>query len=208
MKELSIFVLSLFIYVLIFALISAFYFKESFQGVSYMSSIGQTFYELFILLTTANFPDVMLPAYNVGWTQSIIFIVFLTVGLYFFLNIILASVFNVFKGRIEDEAEKNHDNRIQRILECINRYSEESQENMDYYQAKEFFAFVFNWKFQKKNLMLLDKNDVRTWRKLTKLLSHEPTSGCPVHKKIFSKEAILKLFSTSKFIKYSRNVRK
>ena len=67
-----------------------------------MSSVGQTFYELFILLTTANFPDVMLPAYNVGWTESIIFIVFLTVGLYFFLNIILASVFNVFKGRIED----------------------------------------------------------------------------------------------------------
>ena len=79
---------------------------------------------------------------------------------------------------------------------------------MDYYQAKEFFAYVFNWRFQKKNLMLLDKNDVRTWRKLTKLLSHESTPGCAVHKKIFAKEAILKLFSTSKFIKYSRNVRK
>ena len=31
---------------------------------------------------------------------------------------------------------------------------------MDYYQAKEFFAFVFNWKFTKKNLILIDKNDV------------------------------------------------
>ena len=110
-----------------------------------MSSIKETFYELFILLTTANFPDVMLPAYNVGWTQSLIFIIFLTVGLYFFLNIILASVFNVFKGRIEDQAKENHEKRIERILECINRYSDESQEHLDYYQAKEFFAFVFNW---------------------------------------------------------------
>ena len=79
---------------------------------------------------------------------------------------------------------------------------------MDYYQAKEFFAFVFNWKFQKKNLILIDKNDVRTWRKLTKLLSSEPTPGCPTHQKIFMKEGILKLFSTSQFIKYFRSVRR
>ena len=101
MKELAIFVASLFIYVLIFALLCAFYFRESFQGVVYMHSIHETYNELFILLTTANFPDVMLPAYNVSWEYTIIFIIFLSVGLYFFLNIILASVFNVFKGRIE-----------------------------------------------------------------------------------------------------------
>ena len=171
MKELAIFVLSLFIYVLIFALLSAFYFKESFQGVSYMSSIHQTFNELFILLTTANFPDVMLPAYNVSWTQTIIFIIFLTVGLFFFLNIILASVFNVFKGRVEGQFNKKEENRTRRIIESINRYAEESKEHMDYYQAKEFFAFVFNWQFRKENLILVNKNDVRTWRKLVKLLS-------------------------------------
>ena len=79
---------------------------------------------------------------------------------------------------------------------------------MDYYQAKEFFAFVFDWKFQKKNLILVDKNDVRTWRKLTKNLSSEPTPGCPTHQKIFMKDGILKLFSTSQFMKYFRSVRK
>lgn len=105
MWELAIFVASLFIYILIFALIAAFYFKESFQGVVYMPTIHQTFFELFILLTTANFPDVMLPAYNVSWVNTLIFIIYLSVGLYFFLNIILASVFNVFKGRIEDQAK-------------------------------------------------------------------------------------------------------
>ena len=105
MKELAIFVASLFIYVLMFALISAFYFKESFQGVVYMPTIHQTYFELFITLTTANFPDVMLPAYNVSWIYTIIFIIYLSVGLYFFLNIILASVFNVFKGRVEIDAK-------------------------------------------------------------------------------------------------------
>ena len=173
-----------------------------------MSSIHETFNELFILLTTANFPDVMLPAYNVGWTQSIIFIIFLTIGLYFFLNIILASVFNVFKGRVEGQFNKNHENRTRRIIESINRYAEESKEYMDYYQAKEFFAFVFNWQFKKKNLILVNKNDVRTWRKLVKLLSQESYQGCSTHEKIFLKDRIIKLFSSSQFIKYSRNVRK
>ena len=147
MKELAIFVASLFIYVLIFALLCAFYFRESFQGVMYMSSIHETFFELFILLTTANFPDVMLPAYNVSWQYTLIFIIYLSVGLYFFLNIILASVFNVFKGRIEKDAKENHDSRIERINDAINRYSVHDKETMDYYQAKEFFAFVFSWNF-------------------------------------------------------------
>ena len=173
-----------------------------------MPTIHQTFYELFILLTTANFPDVMLPAYNVSWEFTIIFIIYLAVGLYFFLNIILASVFNVFKGRIEDQAKNNHEQRITRIIDSYNRYSEVEKETMDYYQAKEFFAFVFNWQFNKKNLVLINKNDVRTWRKIVKLYCHETTIGCPVHEKIFYKEEILKLFSSSQFIKYSRNVRK
>ena len=113
------------------------------------------------------------------------------------MNIILASVFNVFKGRIEDQAKENHENRISRIIECINRYSDEGKEHLDYYQAKEFFAFVFNWPFKKKNLQLVDKNDVRTWRKLTKLICHEPKPNCPIHEKIMMKEDILRLFSTS-----------
>ena len=79
---------------------------------------------------------------------------------------------------------------------------------MDYYQAKEFFAFVFNWDFKKKNLILTDKNDVRTWRKLGKLLCHEPTVGCAVHEKVFYKVEIIQLFSSSSFIKYTRNLRK
>ena len=133
MKELTIFVASLFIYVLIFALLCAFYFRESFQGVIYMRTIHQTFFELFIQLTTANFPDVMLPAYNVSWVYTIIFIIYLSVGLYFFLNIILASVFNVFKGRIEDQAKDNHEQRITRIVESINRYSDEKKDPMNYY---------------------------------------------------------------------------
>ena len=86
---------------------------------------------------------------------------------------------------------------MQRIIEAINRYSEEEKDHMDYYQAKEFFAFVFTWPFKKKNLQLMDKNDVRTWRKLTKLICHEPTPNCPIHEKIMMKEDILRLFSTS-----------
>ena len=100
MKELFFIIFSLFMYVLLFAILGSFYFRESFEGVSYMQGIRDTNFQLLILMTTANFPDVMLPAYNVHWTHTLFFIVFITLGLYFWLNLILASVFNVFKSRI------------------------------------------------------------------------------------------------------------
>ena len=100
MRELFFIIFSLFMYVLLFAILGNFYFRESFEGVSYMIGIKETFFELLILMTTANFPDVMLPAYNVHWTRTLFFIIFITLGLYFWLNLILASVFNIFKSRI------------------------------------------------------------------------------------------------------------
>jgi len=51
---------------------------------------------MFILLTTANFPDVMLAAYNVSFWSSMYFVIYLSLGLYLFLNLLLANVFSVY----------------------------------------------------------------------------------------------------------------
>ena len=51
---------------------------------------------MLILLTTANFPDIMLPAYNVNFMYSIFFISYLMIGLYFLLSLLLANIFTKF----------------------------------------------------------------------------------------------------------------
>ena len=49
---------------------------------------------MLILMTTANFPDVMMPAVNDQFFYSLIFIIYLLFGLYFLFNILLANVYN------------------------------------------------------------------------------------------------------------------
>ena len=87
----------------------------------------------------------MLPVYNVHWTQTLFFIIFLTLGLYFWLNLILASVFNVFKQRISSRDKYSRDKRLERIIECMSKFSSEESDYLEYYQAKKFFAFIYNW---------------------------------------------------------------
>ena len=49
---------------------------------NYFSSPSWSAYHLLILLTTANFPDVMLPTYKCSGSTAWFFVVFLLVGLY------------------------------------------------------------------------------------------------------------------------------
>jgi len=56
---------------------------------------------LIILLTTANFPDIMLPSYNSNRVNCLFYISFMIIGLYFLLNVLLAIVYDNYKTRIE-----------------------------------------------------------------------------------------------------------
>ena len=47
-----------------------------------------------ILFTTANFPDVFLPAMNINFWNSLLFMFFMLMGLYFLTNLLTANVFN------------------------------------------------------------------------------------------------------------------
>ena len=59
------------------------------------------YYRMLILLTTANFPDIMLPAYDKNFWNCLIFISFLIIGLYFLSNVLLANVFSKFNKRLK-----------------------------------------------------------------------------------------------------------
>ena len=121
-------------YVLLFAILGFFYFSESYEGVEYFSGLKETYFNLIILMTTANFPDVMLPAYNVNTWSTLFYIAFITIGLYFWLNLILASVFNVFKLRIALKDKRSRDKRLERILCCLNtRFSSPERDYLEYY---------------------------------------------------------------------------
>ncbi|XP_064424335.1 two pore channel protein 1 [Latimeria chalumnae] len=62
----------------------------------YFNSVENSVVSLFVLLTTANFPDVMMPAYSRNPWSCVFFIVYLSIELYFVMNLLLAVVFDTF----------------------------------------------------------------------------------------------------------------
>ncbi|XP_063769368.1 two pore channel protein 1 isoform X1 [Pseudophryne corroboree] len=62
----------------------------------YFNTLENSLVSLFVLLTTANFPDVMMPAYSRNRWSCVFFIVYLSIELYLIMNLLLAVVFDTF----------------------------------------------------------------------------------------------------------------
>eukprot|EP01104_Vermistella_antarctica_P010984 TRINITY_DN3000_c0_g1_i1.p1 TRINITY_DN3000_c0_g1~~TRINITY_DN3000_c0_g1_i1.p1 ORF type:complete len:821 (+),score=236.62 TRINITY_DN3000_c0_g1_i1:42-2465(+) len=79
-----------------------FYFGTE-QGDIYFNDLVNTFTLLYVCVTTANFPDVFMPAYTKSLTAPLIFIPFMILGTYLFFNLLLAVIYNFYRLHMEKE---------------------------------------------------------------------------------------------------------
>ena len=59
---------------------------KDYFGTFYSSAL-----QLFILLTTANYPDVMMPVYDCQSYTALFFVIYISIGLYFLMSLVLAD---------------------------------------------------------------------------------------------------------------------
>eukprot|EP00957_Ditylum_brightwellii_P128664 9814810-Ditylum_brightwellii.AAC.1 len=71
-------------------------FHETHEGTESFSDIFEAMWTLWICITTANYPDVMMPAYNQSRLVVFYFVSFMAVSFFFMMNVILASVVNSY----------------------------------------------------------------------------------------------------------------
>ena len=72
--------------------------SDSTEGKKYFSDLGSAIVHMIVLLSTANHPDIMMPAYSQNRLYSIYFIAFVVIGLYVIMNVLTAVVYNRFRG--------------------------------------------------------------------------------------------------------------
>ncbi|XP_020581942.1 LOW QUALITY PROTEIN: two pore calcium channel protein 1 [Phalaenopsis equestris] len=87
-------------------------FEDTQQGKIMFSSFGTTLYQMFVLFTTSNNPDVWIPAYKTSRWSCIFFVLYALLGVYFITNLILAVVYDSFKAQLAKQVVEMDNMRI------------------------------------------------------------------------------------------------
>lgn len=88
----------------------------------YFTYYFDTAWDLYVLTTTSNNPDVMMPAFNKSMLYVIFFVAYLLVTLYLFMSLLLAVIFSNYKQHLEEEQElirKRHLDSLMTVFERL-----------------------------------------------------------------------------------------
>ncbi|GMP54562.1 hypothetical protein CsSME_00019699 [Camellia sinensis var. sinensis] len=101
-------------------------FEDTEQGKTVFTSFGTTLYQMFVLFTTSNNPDVWIPAYKASRWDCLFFILYMLLGVYFVTNLILAVVYDSFKSELAKQvAEKDRmrNRTLGKAFNLIDKYN-------------------------------------------------------------------------------------
>mgnify|MGYP006099096583 CR=1 FL=1 len=94
-----------------FAFLGQRLFLGTLEGVQYFKDFPNSMWNLFVLTTTANFPDIMLPAYQRSGYYCAFFVLYLIINLFLLMNLLLAIFYSNFVSRFEGKITLREEKR-------------------------------------------------------------------------------------------------
>ena len=82
------------------------FYRDTDEGDLYFPSYMYGVLNLVFALTTDTTPDVMLPGYKESPFSILLWMVFVWLGIFILMNLVLAVVFNTYKNQLLDDSEK------------------------------------------------------------------------------------------------------
>ncbi|XP_057954459.1 two pore calcium channel protein 1A [Malania oleifera] len=99
-------------------------FEDTLQGKTVFTSYGTTLYEMFVLFTTSNNPDVWIPAYKASRWYCLFFVLYVLLGVYFVTNLVLAAVYDGFKSQLVKQVAEMDSMRKRMLGKAFNLVDE------------------------------------------------------------------------------------
>ena len=125
MKATFVMVVVILAFVYFFAFVGMRIFAGTVEGTRNFSTLPESFWNMFVLLTTANFPDIMLPAYYINRYMCLFFIFFLVFGLWLLMNLFLAIFYSRFQAETDQSIDNAEELRNHFFSEFFHENSEE-----------------------------------------------------------------------------------
>jgi hypothetical protein len=124
---------------------------------------------MFVLLTTSNFPNVMLPSYNEKRIYSVYFVTYLIIGLFLLSNLLLAVFYSSYQDKTDNAIDKNTKSRSEFVGKLVVQLDEDKKGHLSKDECRELILQVHQLVenveiITKKNSMELgDRLWAETW---------------------------------------------
>lgn len=103
-------------------------FVDTDEGDNLFPSLVEGLWTLYICLTTANYPDVMMPGYNENRWVAVYFVSFMIITFFFFMNVILAAVVNEYDTNVRERRDRNTDFALNSLRKAYQLLTQEEAE--------------------------------------------------------------------------------
>lgn len=119
------------VYLLYFSWLGQRLFNETLEGSQYFKDFGSATWHMLVLLTTTNYPDVMLPAYGSHRYFYVYFGIYLIVGLILLFNMLLAIFYSNYTNRFQQSISDYDKDREEYLSEMFQKLDKEKKGYLD-----------------------------------------------------------------------------